>query len=129
LRASYGLNGNVSKDWVGNYTVQGSPTEVINITAILGISRFSPYSLFTMGTFAQTFIVGMDLIFLENRINGNMTYLIVERKINMPLFLCHLHQGFLPPSNSGKLQNLKGLESWNLVLKCLRNVIGSGISI
>ena len=73
LRASFGLNGNVNKNFVGNYTVQGSyGTNTYN-----GVKGFllggipNPYLMWEK---SRTFEVGLDLGFLENRINANLTY-------------------------------------------------------
>lgn len=73
LRGSYGLNGNVSKDWVGNYTVQGS----------YGSNKYNGNTGFLIGGIpnsyltwerSKTFEIGLDLSFLANRINTNFTY-------------------------------------------------------
>ena len=73
LRASFGLNGNVNKNFVGNYTVQGS----------YGAQTYNGVAGFLMGSIpnsylkwekSRTFEVGLDLGFLANRINANLTY-------------------------------------------------------
>lgn len=73
LRASFGLNGNVNKDYVGNYTVQGA----------YGSYKYNGATGFILGTLpnpylmwekSRTFEFGLDLGFLENRINANLTY-------------------------------------------------------
>ncbi|ADV44730.1 TonB-dependent receptor [Bacteroides helcogenes] len=73
LRASYGVNGNVNKDFVGNYTVQGSyGTNKYNgnVGYLLGALP-NPY--LTWET-SKTVEVGLDLSFLQNRISANLTY-------------------------------------------------------
>lgn len=73
VRGSFGLNGNVNKDYVGNYTVQGSyPSNKYNGSTgfILG-NIPNPYLMWEK---SRTFEVGLDLGFLENRINANFTY-------------------------------------------------------
>ncbi|MDD4198444.1 MAG: SusC/RagA family TonB-linked outer membrane protein [Paludibacter sp.] len=73
LRASYGRNGNVSKDWVGNYTVQGSYGSTLYNNsvgyAIGGIAN--PYLIWET---SNTTEAGLDLGFLKNRLTVNLTY-------------------------------------------------------
>ncbi len=73
LRMSYGLNGNVNPSWVGNYTVQGS----------YGTNKYDGNIGYLLGTIpnpylkwerSQTFEIGLDLSFLNNRINANTTF-------------------------------------------------------
>ena len=73
LRMSYGLNGNVNPNWVGNYTVQGSygtNTYDGNVGYLIG-SIPNPYLKWER---SQTIELGLDLSFLQNRINANFTY-------------------------------------------------------
>lgn len=73
LRASFGLNGNVNKNFVGNYTVQGSygSNTYNGATGFLLGSIPNPYLMWEK---SRTFEIGLDLGFLENRINANLTY-------------------------------------------------------
>lgn len=73
LRASFGKNGNVSGNWIGNYTVQGSygTNSYDGDKGYLISSLPNPY--LTWET-SRTVEVGMDLSFLQNRINTNFTY-------------------------------------------------------
>lgn len=73
LRGSYGLNGNVSKDWVGNYTVQGSygSNKYNGNTGFLIGGIPNPYLTWEK---SKTFEIGLDLSFLENKISSNLTY-------------------------------------------------------
>lgn len=73
LRMSYGLNGNVNANWVGNYTVQGSyGTNKYDgdIGYLLG-NLPNPYLKWER---SQTFELGLDLSFLKNKINFNTTF-------------------------------------------------------
>lgn len=73
LRASYGRNGNVSKDWVGNYTVQGSYASTLynnSVGYVIG-GIANPY--LTWET-SNTTEAGLDLGFLKNRMVINLTY-------------------------------------------------------
>ena len=73
LRASFGLNGNVNKNFVGNYTVQGAygSNTYNGATGFLLESIPNPYLMWEK---SRTFEIGLDLGFLENRINANLTY-------------------------------------------------------
>lgn len=73
FRASFGLNGNVNKDYVGNYTVQGA----------YGSNRYNGATGFVLSTIPNPYLMweksrtiefGLDMGFLENRINANLTY-------------------------------------------------------
>ncbi|EXZ89657.1 tonB-linked outer membrane, SusC/RagA family protein [Bacteroides fragilis str. J38-1] len=71
LRASYGVNGNASG--IGAYTLQGS----YNTAVYNGNTGFLIGSLPNPGLRwekTKTAEVGMDLSFLENRLNANFTY-------------------------------------------------------
>ncbi|MBP6065895.1 MAG: TonB-dependent receptor [Bacteroides sp.] len=105
LRASYGLNGNVNKDWVGNYTVQGS----------YGSSKYNGNTGYFLGALpnpylqwerSQTFEVGLDLSFLENRINANTTFynrLTTDKYATLPLPASSGVTGIT--SNNGEFRN------------------------
>ena len=73
LRASFGLNGNVNKDFVGNYTVQGAYAgSKYNGNAYFLLNNLpNPYLKWEK---SRTFEIGLDLGFLANRINANLTY-------------------------------------------------------
>lgn len=73
VRTSFGLNGNVNKDFVGNYTVQGSygSNKYNSATGFLLGNIPNPFLLWEK---SRTFEVGLDMGFLDNRINANLTY-------------------------------------------------------
>ncbi|WP_373759663.1 SusC/RagA family TonB-linked outer membrane protein [Bacteroides heparinolyticus] len=105
LRTSFGLNGNVNKDFVGYYTVQGSYTSNTynGSTGFLLGSLPNPYLLWEK---SRTFEVGLDLGFLENRINANLTYynrLTSDKFANITLPTTAGVNSFT--SNNGKFQN------------------------
>lgn len=105
LRGSFGLNGNVNKDFVGNYTVQGSyPSYKYNgNTGFLLGNIPNPYLMWEK---SRTFEVGLDLGFLENRINANFTYynrLTSDKYANITLPSTSGVNAVT--SNNGKFQN------------------------
>lgn len=105
LRGSFGLNGNVNKDFVGNYTVQGSyPSYKYNgSTGFLLGNIPNPYLRWEK---SRTFEVGVDLGFLENRINANLTYynrLTSDKFANITLPSTSGVNSVV--SNNGKFQN------------------------
>ena len=72
LRTSFGLNGNVPDKFIGDYTLQGS----------YGTNKYNGAVGYAIGTFpnkglrwekTRTFEVGLDLGFIQNRINANFT--------------------------------------------------------
>ena len=72
LRTSFGLNGNVPDKFIGDYTLQGS----------YGTNKYNGAVGYVIGTFpnkglrwekTRTFEVGLDLGFIQNRINTNFT--------------------------------------------------------
>ena len=109
LRASFGLNGNVNPNFVGNYTVQGS----------YGSNKYNGSTGFLLGNIpnsylmwekSKTFEVGLDLGFLENRINANLTYynrLTADKFANITIPSTSGISSFT--SNNGKFRN-QGLE-------------------
>ena len=109
LRTSYGLNGNVNPNWVGNYTVQGSystNTYNGNVGFLLG-SLPIPYLQWEK---SQTFEVGLDLSFLANKINTNLTYYNRKTENKYASIPLPASSGVSSiTSNNGKLQN-QGLE-------------------
>ena len=119
LRASFGLNGNVNKDWVGNYTVQGSygTNKYNGTTGYLLSSLPLPYLQWEK---SQTFEVGLDLSFLENKINTNFTYYNRQTENKYASIPLPSSSGITSiTSNNGKLQN-QGLE-FDLTFKILNN--------
>ena len=109
MRASYGLNGNVNGSWVGNYTVQGS----------YNTSKYNGYTGYLLGSLpipylqwekSQTFEIGFDFGFLENKINANMTYYNRQTENKYASIPLPSSSGISSiTSNNGKLQN-QGLE-------------------
>lgn len=109
MRASYGLNGNVNGNWVGNYTVQGS----------YNTSKYNGYTGYLLGSLpipylqwekSQTFEIGFDFGFLENKINANMTYYNRQTENKYASIPLPSSSGISSiTSNNGKLQN-QGLE-------------------
>lgn len=73
LRASWGQNGNVNSSWVGNYTIQGSYQQ----TTYNGQQGYYlndiPNPYLTWET-SRTFELGLDLAFLQNKIQTNFTW-------------------------------------------------------
>lgn len=109
MRASFGLNGNVNKNFVGNYTVQGSySSNTYNgVTGFLLEGIPNPYLKWEK---SRTFEVGLDLGFLENRINANLTYynrLTSDKYANITVPSTSGVTSVV--SNNGKFQN-SGLE-------------------
>ena len=110
FRASYGANGNVHKDWVGNYTVQGAYATTTNYAgsnAFLLSSIPNPYLTWEK---SYTFEAGFDLGFLENRINANLTYynrLTTDKFASITIPATSGATAFT--SNNGKYRN-QGLE-------------------
>lgn len=102
LRASFGLNGNVT---VGNYTVQGA----------YGSNRYNGSTGFRLSTIpnpyllwekSRTFEVGLDMGFLDNRINASLAYynrLTSDKLANITLPSTSGVSTVL--SNNGKFQN------------------------
>lgn len=119
LRTSFGLNGNVNKDWVGNYTVQGAygTNKYNGATGYLLSSLPLPYLQWEK---SQTFEVGLDLSFLENKINTNFTYYNRQTENKYASIPLPSSSGITSiTSNNGKLQN-QGLE-FDLAFKVLNN--------
>ena len=109
LRASYGLNGNVNPNWVGNYTVQGSygSNKYNSNTGYLLGSIPNPYLMWEK---SQTLEFGLDLSFLANRINTNFTYYNRNTEDKFASITLPSTSGISSiTSNNGKLQN-QGLE-------------------
>lgn len=109
LRTSFGLNGNVPDKYIGDYTLQGSYVT----------NKYAGNVGFAIGTFAnkalrwektRTFEIGLDLGFLNNRINTNFTLYdrLTEDKIQA-MYIPHSSGASSFNSNNGAFQN-RGLE-------------------
>lgn len=110
LRASYGANGNLDTSFIGNYTVQGAygmQTNYNQSTAIL-LSTLPNNGLRWEKSYTAE--VGIDMGFLENRINAALTYYNRHTKDKLARITYPSHSGtssYL--SNNGEIQN-QGLE-------------------
>ena len=107
LRASYGLNGNVSG--IGTYTLQGAfgnktyNTNVGNLMTTLA----NPGLRWEK---SHTFEVGLDLGFLENRYGMNFTYYNRRTKDKFANITLPSHSGISSmTTNNGEIQN-QGIE-------------------
>ncbi len=109
LRMSYGSNGNVSDQVIGPYTLQGS----------YSTPKYDGQGGYLLGNLpnpflrwekSNTFEVGADLSFLQNRITTNITYynrMTTDKYASIPL---PSHSGINSIlSNNGKIKNY-GLE-------------------
>lgn len=110
LRASYGANGNLDTSRIGNYTVQGAygmQTNYGQNTAIL-LTTLPNHGLRWEKSYTAE--VGVDLGFLENRINTAITYYNRHTKDKLADITYPSHSGtstFL--SNNGEIEN-QGIE-------------------
>jgi len=107
LRGSYGLNGNVSD--IGSYELQGS----------YGSSLYNNQVGYSIGSIpnaslrwerSKTFEVGVDMGFLQNSVNANVTYynrLTLDKYATIPLPITSGISGIR--SNNGEFRN-KGVE-------------------
>ena len=85
LRASYGVNGNVSG--VGVYELQGAYS-TINFSGNVGYNFSTIPNPGLLWERSNTFEVGLDVSFLENRLNTNITAFnrkTVDKYANIPL--------------------------------------------
>lgn len=109
LRASYGLNGNVSDDYIGAYTLQGAYGNY-KYNGNVGYLMSTVPNPYLRWEKSHTFEVGLDLSFLENRINTNFTYYnrrTADKYASIPL---PASSGITSmTSNNGEIQN-QGLE-------------------
>lgn len=109
-RISYGANGNLDTNYIGNYTVQGAYGTTTNYngsTANLLSTLPNPGLLWEK---SNTFEVGVDLGFLQNRYNFNISYYNRHTTDKIASITLPSHSGtssFL--SNNGELQN-QGIE-------------------
>lgn len=109
LRVSYGLNGNVSGQVIGAYTLQGSyyTTNYAGQTGYLMGNIPNPYLRWEK---SRTFEAGLDLGFLSNKITTNWTYYnrtTTDKYANIPLPGSSGLNAIL--SNNGEIRN-SGLE-------------------
>ncbi len=116
LRASYGLNGNVSG--IGDYTLQGSYGSSLyggNVGYSLG-SLPNPTLKWERSNTAEG---GLDIGVLQNKVNMNFTYynrLTLDKYASIPLPITSGYSGIT--SNNGEFRN-KGIEV-DLSIKALR---------
>ncbi|MFA6831929.1 MAG: TonB-dependent receptor [Bacteroidaceae bacterium] len=109
LRMSYGVNGNVNPNFVGNYTVQGS----------YGSNKYGGNVGFLLGGIPNPYLTwetsnttefGLDLSFIENRINTNITYYIRNTYDKFANITVPTTSGVTSVvSNNGEIRN-QGLE-------------------
>lgn len=108
LRTSFGLNGNASG--IGAYTLQGSYNAVTNYNGNTGYLIASLPNKNLRWEKTRTAEIGLDLSFLQNRLNANLTYynrLTSDKYANLSF---PTTTGFSSvTNNNGKLQN-QGLE-------------------
>lgn len=108
-RASFGVNGNVNKDWVGPYTVQGSygTNQYNNNVGYLLGGLPNPY--LTWET-SRTIEGGFDLGFLNNKLTTNITYYVRNTYDKFANITVPSTSGITAvTSNNGEMQN-KGVE-------------------
>jgi TonB-linked SusC/RagA family outer membrane protein len=109
LRASYGLNGNVSDQQIGAYTLQGAygSNKYNGQVGYLMTTIPNPYLRWEK---SHTFEIGLDLSFLDNKINTNWTYYnrrTADKYASIPLPASSGVTSMI--SNNGEIQN-QGLE-------------------
>lgn len=108
-RASFGVNGNVNKDWVGQYTVQGSygTNKYNNNVGFLLSGLPNPY--LTWET-SRTIEGGLDLGFLNNKLITNLTYYVRNTYDKFASITVPSTSGITSvTSNNGEIQN-RGVE-------------------
>ena len=109
-RISYGANGNLDTGYIGNYTVQGAygnSTKYDGETSNLLSTLPNPALVWEK---SRTFEVGVDLGFLDNKYNFNISYYNRHTTDKIANITLPSHSGissFL--SNNGELQN-QGIE-------------------
>lgn len=110
LRSSFGLNGKVDKDQIGYYTLQGAYATTSNYDGNVGYRLATVPNPSLRWEKSNTFEVGLDLSFLENRLNTNFTYynrLTADKYANVSLPISSGISSIL--TNNGKIRN-RGLE-------------------
>lgn len=103
LRASYGLNGNVSG--IGAYELQGSYNSAL-YNAQVGYNVGSIPNATLRWERSNTFETGIDFGFLENKVNANITYYnrhTLDKYANIPLPVTSGISSIR--SNNGELRN------------------------
>lgn len=109
LRASYGKNGNVNSSWVGNYTIQGSYAQT-NYNGQTGYYLSNIPNPYLTWETSRTFEVGLDLGFLDNKIQTNFTWYDRRTIDKYASITIPASSGFTSiTSNNGTLQN-RGFE-------------------
>lgn len=109
LRTSWGLNGNVNANWVGNYTVQGAygMTQYNGKTGYLLSKIPTPY--LTWET-SRTIEVGLDVGLFDNKLQTNVTWYDRLTSDKFAKIVIPASSGISKTtSNNGKLRN-RGLE-------------------
>lgn len=108
LRASYGANGNVSD--IDNYTVQGAYGAVTNYNGATSLVVTTVPNPGLRWEKSYTFEGGLDISFLQNRLNANITLYNRHTKDKFANIVLPSHSGISSIlSNNGEVQN-KGLE-------------------
>lgn len=74
LRSSFGLNGKVDKNQIGYYSLQGAYATTSNYNGNVGYRLATIPNPDLRWEKSQTFEVGLDLSFFENKLNTNFTY-------------------------------------------------------
>ncbi len=107
LRASYGLNGNVSG--IGAYTLQGA-YGTNNYGGSVGTALTTLANTALRWEKSHTFEVGLDLGFMENRYTLNTTFYNRRTKDKLASITLPSHSGLTSwTTNNGEIQN-QGLE-------------------
>ena len=107
LRGSYGLNGNVSG--IGTYELQGSYGSTIYNNQVGYVIGNIPNAGLKWER-SKTFEIGVDMGFLNNKINANVTYynrITLDKYASIPLPVTSGISGIR--SNNGEFRN-KGIE-------------------
>ena len=117
LRTSFGRNGNVNENWVGNYTIQGAFAQSLyNGSQAFTLSSIPNYFL-TWET-SRTFEVGVDLGFLSNKLQMGLTWYDRRTSNKYANITIPASSGWTSYiSNNGTLQN-RGIElelDWHAV--------------
>ena len=109
VRASFGRNGNVNKDWVGNYTIQGSYGQSIYNGKQAFTLNSIPNFYLTWET-SRTFELGLDFGFFKNKIQANFTWYDRRTSNKYANITIPASSGWTSyTSNNGTLQN-RGVE-------------------
>lgn len=110
LRASYGANGNLDTNYIGNYTVQGAYGTSTNYNGNSTILMSTLPNPGLRWEKSYTFEVGLDMSFFENRYNLNLAYYNRHTKDKIANITLPSHSGISSYlSNNGEIQN-QGLE-------------------